>query len=105
MTFALPADCIGGSRAVPPEDCGGPLAYMELLDHYNPAAIQFELYEILEKIKTRDFEEDEESDLIDRLTILTTWCQVNKFPRAKINQRLKRYFSGNIDMCFDDEEW
>lgn len=28
--------CIGGSRAAPPEDCGGPYAFMRLEDDYSP---------------------------------------------------------------------
>ena len=28
--------CISGSRAAPPEDCGGPFAFMELEDNYSP---------------------------------------------------------------------
>jgi hypothetical protein len=26
--------CIGGGRAAPPEDCGGPEEYMELMDRH-----------------------------------------------------------------------
>ncbi len=26
--------CVDGARCTPPEDCGGPQAYMELLDHH-----------------------------------------------------------------------
>jgi hypothetical protein len=30
--------CTDGRRAVPPEDCGGPWAFMELRQHHNPSA-------------------------------------------------------------------
>ena len=30
--------CIGGARAAPPEDCGGPWAFMALKQHFSPVA-------------------------------------------------------------------
>lgn len=92
-THKLPTCCITGSRAAPPEDCGGPLAYMRLLDQYNPVAIEHELFEIIESIYANTYEEGEKTQIIDRLATLNMWYQVNQFPKAKINQQLKRYFS------------
>ena len=31
--------CIGGARAAPPEDCGGPWAFLNLRQRYHPAAV------------------------------------------------------------------
>lgn len=52
----LPAYCVAGSRAAPPEDCDGPLAYMELFDHYNSTAAELELFEIIKRTHTNGTE-------------------------------------------------
>ena len=39
--------CIGGRRAAPPEDCGGPWAFLELRQHYSVFRIADRLLELL----------------------------------------------------------
>lgn len=42
--------CVGGARASPPEDCGGPSAYMELLDRHQLNWPHEELFLIAETL-------------------------------------------------------
>ena len=42
--------CIGGRRAAPPEDCGGPWAFLELRQHYSAFRIAQRLLELLKPI-------------------------------------------------------
>jgi hypothetical protein len=42
--------CIGGRRATPPEDCGGPWAFLELRQHYSAFGIAPRLLELLKAI-------------------------------------------------------
>src|SRR6266567_5797781 len=46
--------CIGGRRASPPEDCGGPWAFLELRQHYSAFRIGQRLLELLEPITVAD---------------------------------------------------
>jgi len=41
--------CVGGACASPPEDCGGPEAYMEKMDHHRWNPPMYELQLIAEK--------------------------------------------------------
>src|SRR6266566_873234 len=42
--------CIGGRRAAPPEDCGGPWAFLELRQHYSVFRIADRLLELLKPL-------------------------------------------------------
>ena len=46
--------CIGGRRAAPPEDCGGPWAFLELRQHYSAFRIAQRLLEVLKPITVAD---------------------------------------------------
>src|SRR5918996_958881 len=48
--------CIGGQRAAPPEDCGGPWAFMALQEEYSPYYILERLTEILEAFQAGDLD-------------------------------------------------
>ncbi len=41
--------CIGGRRAIPPEDCGGPWAFLELRQRYSIISIADRLLELAER--------------------------------------------------------
>ncbi len=82
--------CIGGARAGPPEDCGGPWAFMALRQHYSPCHITEQLVELLSD-RDRD---DAEVELAE----LGYWLTCDRFDRRTVNRRLQLYAAG-------DESW
>ena len=86
--------CIGGARSTPPEDCGGPWAFMELQQRYSFYNIAERLMEIVE---SDDLEECRD-DYREEVTEFLYWLKADEFPRRNVNRRLKQYALG-------DEEW
>ena len=84
--------CIGGRRACPPEDCGGPWAFMELEQHYSVFHIVERLEEIFEE------EADDSEYYREELDTCCRWLQKEHFDRRAVNRRLKQYALG-------EEEW
>lgn len=87
--------CISGSRAAPPEDCGGPLAFQERRDAAPWQAREL-LSHILECVDQRDA--TALRDRIDEIESVKEWLLLDKFDRRKVNRRLRQYATG-------DEEW
>lgn len=83
--------CIGGARAAPPEDCGGPARFLRLKHHHNPGYIMQRLLEMAEEGGTV-------GDYWDELTEFKYWVRVDKFDRRAVNQRLQLFAAG-------DETW
>ncbi len=79
--------CIGGARATPPEDCGGPWAFMALRQHYSPWFIASRLLDIL-----GDGPQD-----IDPEEVLSfePWLKLEQFDRRATNHRLRAYGRGD----------
>src|SRR6266702_1121442 len=57
--------CIGGRRAVPPEDCGGPWAFLELRQHYSALRIAEWLLELLKPLTSDDGQDEDDDDRAD----------------------------------------
>jgi len=86
--------CIGGARSTPPEDCGGPWAFMELQQRYSFYNITERMLEIIES----DDLEEYRADYQEEVRTLLYWLKSDKFPRRNVNRRLKQY-------ALNDEEW
>jgi hypothetical protein len=101
--------CIGGKGGAPPEDCGGPAAYMEQMDHHYLNWPHEELLLIADAL-ARLLEAKEEEMIratignMDELQEAAFGLeayqsfQPDHFDRREVNRRLKQYAAGQ-------EEW
>jgi hypothetical protein len=78
--------CIDGRRACPPEDCGGPWAFMEQKQHYGLYYIMDRLLEIIRDGGIQDHQEE--------LEALHYWFHIDRFDRKGVNRRLSDYARG-----------
>jgi hypothetical protein len=88
--------CIGGKRAAPPEDCGGPWTFMALQGEYSPGYFLDRYADVLETIRAGDL--DEARDQLAELEPLQAWLALEHFDRRQVNRSLKLYALG-------DEAW
>lgn len=77
--------CIGGRRAGPPEDCGGPWAFLERTQPHRIFAITVRAAEIIGQILDDATVLD---DYRDELASLRPWLQIDRFDRRALNQAL-----------------
>jgi hypothetical protein len=97
--------CIGGRRAAPPEDCGGPWAFLELRQRYSPVSIASRMLELLSPLLADrhvagdhvDANDDEDGDQLDdgddhdraeELATLLHWVRIDRFDRRAVNRQL-----------------
>ena len=80
--------CVGGRRRVPPEDCGGPLAFMARRD-----AVLLDVEDLFEDIQDDLEANDIEAirDRVDEINALSEWLSLDDFDRRTVNRRLKQY--------------
>jgi len=84
--------CIDGKNAVPPEDCGGALAYMQMRQDLKYRAL------FGDKGANDDFDDDDDPD--------DEWYQEDRpvdpddFSRREVNSRLRQYAKGDRDWLF-----
>jgi Plasmid pRiA4b ORF-3-like protein len=79
--------CIGGRRRVPPEDCGGPCAFLELRQQYSLLSIADRLYDLTERrlaMGGEAFVHDHYEDVLQ----LLRWLEIDHFDRRAVNRRL-----------------
>ena len=90
--------CIGGARLAPPEDCGGPWAFMELQQHYSPWYIAERFLDVWDHLERGDVEALREEEFQEELHAIQYWLHVDRFSRRLVNRQLKQYALG-------DETW
>jgi hypothetical protein len=87
--------CVGGRRAAPPEDCGGPWAFLRRRDVV-PCDVREHLGRIIEGIEAGDREAIR--DELEAVESLREWLTLDRFDRRGVNRRLRLYAAS-------DERW
>ena len=78
--------CIDGRRSCPPEDCGGPWAFMALRQQYSMGHILMRLADITE--------EGDIDDYYEEIQELRYWVAADRFDRKAANRRLYDHAHG-----------
>ncbi len=91
--------CLGGARAAPPEDCGGPWAFLDRRQRSHPAAIAGRLAVIFGAVLDADDPDAVVDDHRAELAELVRWTALDHFDRRHVNRRLAWYTAG------DDRWW
>lgn len=90
--------CTAGHYVAPPEDCGGPEAFMQLVDEHSLWKIEGKIIEAVEQ-----FEEEQDSEAFqETIESLSYWVNRHKFDREKINRQLQRYFNSEDDLTVEE---
>jgi hypothetical protein len=91
--------CIGGRRAAPPEDCGGPWAFLELRQRYSTMGIARRMLKLLSPLVATGHDdlddlwsdEPDAHDLAEELGILRYWMGIDHFDRRASNRQLAQF--------------
>jgi hypothetical protein len=83
--------CVDGARTPPPEDCGGPAAFLALRQTYSTYAVAARMAELLAPLLAADG-----ADLVgehlaghrEELETLLAWSRIDSFDRAAVNHAL-----------------
>jgi hypothetical protein len=79
--------CLSGKRAAPPEDCGGPWAFMESRDNV-PCEVRERFWRLTEDVKAGDMDAVQEQ--MEWIDSMRQWLTLNRLDRRAINRRLKQ---------------
>ena len=78
--------CVGGARAGPPEECGGPWAYLARRDQYSPCAVAEQVADWLREGTLGAYREE--------IAEMCQWLSCDHFDRRATNRRLQLYVTG-----------
>ena len=81
----------GGARLAPPEDCGGPWAFMSQKQHYSIGYMAGILCDILNAEDIGEYRERYREEVIK----FQYWLSCEQFSRREVNVRLKQYSLGD----------
>jgi hypothetical protein len=96
--------CVGGARAAPPEDCGGPWAYLDLRQRHHPALVAARLAAILGAVLDADDPDVVIDDHRAEMSGLLRWATADRFDRRHVNRRLAWYAVGDDRWWSEGEE-
>ncbi|MBV9172110.1 MAG: plasmid pRiA4b ORF-3 family protein [Chloroflexi bacterium] len=85
--------CVGGRRRVPPEDCGGPLAFLELRERYSLVTIAERLSALAERRLVKGYDGFVD-DHYDEVRELQRWLEIDRFDRPSVNRHLAELATG-----------
>ncbi len=91
--------CVGGKWGGPPEDCGGPAAFLERRCEA-PFRVQELLDELADDLTAHD--RDAVEDRLDELLPWREWLRLDRFDRRAVNRRQAQYAAGDTQWM-DDE--
>jgi hypothetical protein len=102
--------CIAGTRAAPPEDCGGAEQFNRLREHFSPFYIYHRILECYEMHQRREqLTEEEQYEFEERqfeLSRFGYWSKIDKFDRRRANKRLKQYAAKDVSWReFEEVTW
>ena len=83
--------CVGGQWAGPPEDCGGPQAFLDRRAAA-PWRVRELLDDLLEDIKAGDTEALDYR--LEELQPRKEWLMLHRFDRRRVNHELRQYGKG-----------
>ena len=83
--------CVGGQWAGPPEDCGGPQAFLDRRASA-PWRVRELLDDLLEGVKAGDTEALDYC--LEELQPWQEWLMLHRFDRRRVNRRLRQYAEG-----------
>jgi len=87
--------CSGGARAAPPQDCGGPDAFMALRQEHDPWTTTLrmaELARVLLGAPDTSTVREALGEAIEELPGLLYWSRIDRFDRATLNRTLTTMF-------------
>ena len=79
--------CIGGKRSAPPEDCGGPLAFMERRDNAH-CEVWEQFWRLTEGVKAGDT--DAVREQMEWVDSMREWLTLNRLDIRAVDSRLKQ---------------
>jgi Plasmid pRiA4b ORF-3-like protein len=79
--------CISGKRSAPPEDCGGPWAFMERRDEV-PCEVWERFWQLKEDVEAGDL--DAVREQMESIDSMREWLTLDRFDRRAVNRRLKQ---------------
>jgi hypothetical protein len=83
--------CVGGARMAPPEDCGGPRAFLALRQTYSTYAVAARMAELLTPLLQADPDDivgDHIAEHREELATLLAWSRIDSFDQGAVNHAL-----------------